>query len=323
MAKFAWVWKEIGVAGDPWRYAQTIPVPFRDANLLMLRDARGAHAKFDARHVDVDEVNSQFVASQFESYLDGIEVGGGARKDLLDTLVPTVQHEALSGFSKIFSVKGKIVGRTTLQAGRVTQAIEVIPAWTIYTVSFRFLRRPGTGTGQGSGTSQKVAGTRRGPAEVDEWISKLNWIFGSQANITFQVGTSEWVEADRPLGPVNLKIAQEHLESKKDDAADVTVFLVGEVAPPDSGFTYRPADGGSWAVCVEDDPNEPGVQSDSFLLVLAHELSHFVMRDTQNIHFCEDGILRSHGIQTTKIGDLLRPLLIKPGTLPPRGTVCN
>lgn len=323
MTKFAWVWKEVGVEGDPWRYEPTIPVPLGDANLLILRDARGARVNTDGRQVEVAEVDPRFVGVQFESYLDGIEVSGGARKDLLNTLVPPVQHEALSGFSKVLSVKGKMVGRTTLQAGRVTQAIEVVPAWTIYTVSFRFLRRPDPGEGQGSGRPQKAAGTRRGPAEVDEWISRLNWIFGSQANITFQVGTSEWVETDRPLGPVNLKVAQQYLESKKDEAADVTVFLVGAVAPPDSGFTYRPANGGSWVVLVEDDPNEPGVKSDPFLLVLAHELSHFVMRDTHNIHFCEDGILRSHGIQTTRIGDLLRPLLVKPGTLPPRDAVCN
>jgi hypothetical protein len=318
MPSFAWVWKEIGVDSDPWRHEPTIPVPFRDVNLVMLRDAKGARVQFDARHVDVTEVDPILVGSQFELFLDGIEVSGGARKHLLNTLLPMVHQEVWSLFSKLLAVKGKLIGRTTLRAGRVTQAVEVIPAWTIYTVSFRFLRRPDVG----GGAAQNVAGTGRSPAEVDEWVSQLNWIFGSQANITFQVGSSEWVQMEKPLGPLTLKLAQDHLESKKDDGADVTVFLVGKVAPPDSGFTYRSTDG-DWVVLVEDHPNEPEVKSDPFILVLAHELSHFVMRDTHNLHFCEDGILRSHGIQTTKIGDLLRPLLVKPGTLPPRGTVCS
>jgi hypothetical protein len=92
MTKFAWVWKEIGVESTPWRYEPTIPVPFGDVNLVMLRNPKGARLQFDARYVDVTEVDPRLVDSEIEGYLDGIEVSGGARKNLMDTLVPVVQH---------------------------------------------------------------------------------------------------------------------------------------------------------------------------------------------------------------------------------------
>jgi hypothetical protein len=320
MAKFAWPWKEIGLDSEPWRYESTIPIRLGDRNLLLLRAAQSSTLQavtYDRGRLRVEEIDNRLALGRFELYLDSLEVSGSAKKDLMDGVWPLIQHELQSLYSKLFEVTGKVTGAAKLQAGKMTQAVEVIPSAS-YTVSFRFLQR------FRGDQEEPAAGTKRSPAEVDDWISNLNWIFGSQANITFDKGTSAWVPLNHPLGPVSTKVFKDNgLEPEKDDAADFTVFLVGKVDPGYNGHSYQPKTGESWVSMLSDYPQEPEVKSDSFILVLAHELSHCVQKDLGNTHFCQSRILRSAGIQSTVIGDVLRPLLVKPGTSPASGTVCG
>jgi hypothetical protein len=323
MAKFAWPWKEIGLDSEPWRYESTIPIRLGDRNLLLLRAAESSTThpvRYDAGHVKVEEIDNKLALGRFELYLDSLEVSGSARKDLMDKMWPLIQHDLLSLYSKLFEVTGKVLGPTTLQVGKMTQKLEVIP-WASYTVSFRFLKPY---SGDKKRPDGPVAGTTRSPAEIDDWISNLNWIFGSQANITFEKGTSDWFTSETWLGPLTQKSFTDlGFESKQDGAADITVFLVGVVGDAYAETYLTKSD--SWITLMPDRPPQT-YTSDPFIGTLAHELSHFVEdKDTKprNAHFCEQGILRGMKPESTKIGDVLRPRLVKPGSTSPPGTLCD
>jgi hypothetical protein len=341
MTELVWVWKEIGVKDVPWRRESTIPVPlappggagFSGQTLIMLRDTKG-QVQFDTSIVDVTEVKPQDVGARLERYLDDIDVSGDARKDLLDSMRTHVLAEAQTGRSKLLAVKGKMPGqKTTLQIGREARNVEVIPAAS-YTVSFRFLQRCDAcdDVDRSKDPVHLPTWTARNPAEVNGWISQLNWIFGSQANITFELGTAQWFGKDTPIAPPDEKIGREVLAPQRDNDASFTVFVVGYVhssgragawtIPPERFGADR---AGTWVTIMPDHPQAPNVKSDPFILTLAHELSHAIQRDRLpgGMHFCETGILRSATLQTTKIGDLLRPLLVKRGGMPPDHSLCE
>jgi hypothetical protein len=318
MAKFAWPWKEIGLDVEPWRYESTLPIRLGDRNLLLLRAAQSSTVQpvtHDKGRLRVEEVDNRLALGRFELYLDSLEVSGSVRKDLMDGVWPLIQHDLQSLYSKLFEVTGKVTGPATLQAGKQSQKVEVIPSAS-YAVSFRFVRR------SKAPQDEPAAGTTRNPAEVTDWINNLNWIFGSQANVTFEKGSVAEVPLKHALGPVTkTSFIHNRLEAEIDRAADFTVFLVGKVGDV-IAFSYV-TDDDSWLSLMPDHPNEPGAKTDPFVLVLAHELSHCVQKDTDNSHFCERGILRSSGLQSTVIGDGLRPLLVKPGSAIPMNLRCD
>jgi hypothetical protein len=333
MPEFAWVWNEIGVNSLPFRYEQTIPVPLGGRTLVMLRAAKGLPAPPSTDAVDVTEVNPQVILAQLDGYLDDNDVSGDARKDFLTRMYAGVHSELLPleslnrnnpnaprdqaplSRSKLLVVKGKVARTTMLQAGPATQQVEVIRAAS-YTVSFMFLQRPA-----GKWDPDAALWTKRSPSEADDWISKLNWIFGSQANITFLLGTSQLLPLDPPAyRDIVKKSDWDNFFDNRDPTADFTVFLCGDnlkfvgskndtVAESD-----QPPKGGSWATLIPDNPNRPGDDKpDEFIVILAHELSHCIQQDKGNMHFCEEQTLRSRGRQTTKIQNVLRSLLVNRG----------
>jgi hypothetical protein len=339
MIRFVWPWKEIGLDTQPWRFENTIPIRYLEPNLLVLRDYVSADdparfgppttysprsskthpVRYDTGLLSVEEVENYASMAYLEWYLDSLDVSGSARKDLMDKMWPIIQYELQSLHIKMFRVKGKVLGPTKLEYGKTTQQVEVITSAS-YTVSFRFLKPY---SGAGTRPDGPVAGTTHSPAEIDDWIANLNWIFGSQANVTFEKGTSDWFTSETWLGPLTKKSFIElGFESKQDGAADVTVCLVGVVGDV-VALTYKTKTD-SWITLVPDRPSQTYYTSDTFIGVLAHELSHFVEKDEANTHFCGTGFLRAWTPpESTLIGDVLRPLLVKPGSPHQKGTVCG
>jgi hypothetical protein len=338
MAEFTWVWNEIGVNSLPWRYEQTIPVPLGGRTLVMLREAKGVPAPPSISHVEVTEVDPRFILGEVDGYLDDNDVSGDARKDLLHRMASIVRYEvgpldslnrtypivprdqARLPWSKLLAVKGRLPGKATLQAGRATQKVAVLPAAS-YTVSFMFLQRP-----TGKWDPDAALWTTRSPSEVNDWISNLNWIFGSQANITFQLGTSQPLPMDPPvqnnIDEATKKSAWKRFYGQRDNGADFTVFLCGDNLLFDGtkneiiAASDQPPEGGSWATIMPDHPVRYGDDNpDEFIVVLAHELSHCIQQDKSpgGMHFSEEGTLRSKGRQTTKIQEVLRSLLVSRG----------
>jgi hypothetical protein len=331
MAHYAWVWKEIGVDGDPWRRNESIPVPIQGSTLVMMRGANGRKPDYDKGSLDVRVVEPSDVLMRFEEYLKDLAVSGSARQDLLNTMLPPVKTEVSNGSGKLLLVTGKTHGPTYLGAGAEQVVVQVIPG-AFYTLSFRFLQKPdfqvnpdwtqgelaqGARVYSNAAPDMKVTWTTRTLAEVDDWISNLNWIFGSQANITFQLGTKEPFHLDSPIAAPDKSASRRLLDSKKDQDASFTMFMVGYVnEPPAAAWSNVPPTAGTGpglTAMLPDHPKAPTTGSDPFMVTLAHELSHCIDRDLgDDWHFDTDGILRSTKIQSTKIGGTLRDQLVKP-----------
>jgi hypothetical protein len=60
------------------------------------------------------------------------------------------------------------------------------------------------------------------------FIAMLNWIHGSQANITFDLVDAEWVTVpDPPYPPISRYTFLKSIASQAPAGPDLTVFLVG------------------------------------------------------------------------------------------------
>jgi hypothetical protein len=164
--------------------------------------------------------------------------------------------------------------------------------------------------------------TRHSLSEVNNWMSHLNWIFGSQANITMELVIAETFQPDSPISP-DADQSQQTRDLYKpyiNNKAEDTVFLTGTVYGG-QGVTVSPGPGEPgepWISFVGDHVGNVSVATsvDKFILLMAHEISHAIMKDARQprgTHFCQNRILRSQLTETTIIGDVLRPLLVTRG----------
>lgn len=323
MAEFVWVWSDIGVNSDagPFRSPSIIPVPLHRATLVVLRGASDVKLQPTRGGVEATEVECTRLLAVVHRYVGLDLMSADDQKDLLNRIYPTLRNGPVCDDwprDKLFEVKGKLPGKTTLQAGKVTQNVEVLNP-TKYTVSFKFVQPPENPTGD---LLKNSLWTTHNASEVNGWISKLNWIFGSQTNITFQLGKSEplrfkpykrnYMQLDKDLDEFN---------GYRDSAANFTVFLCGDQldirtdsrngSPP--ATTWQPDDGLSWVIIMRDHPQRAGdVTADEFSLSLAHELSHAIQLDHRDTHYDEDLTLRSNKRQTAMIGNVLWPMLVLP-----------
>jgi hypothetical protein len=299
--------------------------------------------------VEVIEPNPDLLLGIVHAILgyDIYKLSADDQKDLLSRIFQPLQNEVgAAGDGRLFVVKGNLPGTDTIQAGDATQDVVVVsprPEGS-YVVSFKFIlvpeAVPDTASSDPNFNSdmekyrwrlEQHLWTRHTASEVDAWISKLNWIFGSQTNSTFDLGTAKPLPIKK-LSFVKTDNDADEFNNYRDPGADFTVILCGDQLEirNDSGhprplaLTWQPDDGGSWVTITKDNPKRDGdVAADHFVLALAHELSHAVQQDHKNTHFCEEGFLRSRKRQTTMIGDVLRPLLVNPGTPPKDGQVCG
>jgi hypothetical protein len=315
MTSLAWIWKQIGVNEDPWRYDGTIPIPLGGEALVMLQDAKGARLQYDRNCLKVTEVDPDIAYAELISYVVHLGVWGDVSDGLVHSIEPAMTKELHDGSSKLYSVEGKVVCKSDLGTGtngdidKTNPSVFVFPKPRTYKVSFRFLAQ--------QAKYPNATWTRRNTTEVDAWISHLNWIYGSQAGIKFELGTTEPFDS---LDPLTSQIYRQHqkayFEPRRDNKADITVFLPGyfnfkgdsnvhaeTYHPPDWG---EPPDKGSWVIRIADDPDYNYIKyPDRFISALAHELSHAIRNDTKESTPDEEGI-SSTVTRNTKIGPRLR-----------------
>jgi hypothetical protein len=150
MASLAWIWKQIGVNEDPWRYDGTIPIPVHGKALVMLRDAKGAGLYPDnSNRLTVTEVKPEDVYYELMRYVNrlGVSYWGDVSDPLVHSIEPAIMKELHDGSGKLYSVEGKVVCKTTLSTGtngdrkRTSPLVDVFTPPKPYKVSFRFLQR--------------------------------------------------------------------------------------------------------------------------------------------------------------------------------------
>jgi hypothetical protein len=279
---FCRVWKEIGVAKWTWEVRPVLMIPMQRPSLVLLRNA-GGHQPRPGPGLGITRIDKGGVNAALDKYLAGIDVTGKHRRDLAETLWPSILQEMSNG-GALLSVDAKHTGTSWLKAGNVKQTVSVTRP-LVSDVTFKFLHHLDE-----DGNMLPV--THKDPAFVDDWISDLNWILGAQANVWFEVQKAEPVKINTLLGrPVSDVAFKNYIAKEKDPFADVTVFLVGKWSGTgDAGGTFYPDPDN--VIALDDKPVIPVVEgNDPFIVTLAHELVHYVLAyrgNKENIHHLPD-----------------------------------
>ena len=143
-----------------------------------------------------------------------------------------------------------------------------------FDIAFRFL--------QLRDDSGNVSKTQWGPSDARWLISKLNWIYGPQSNISFRLADADWVNVDVKADAMDLNKPLQgadflkHAAGSKSKTANLSVFFVRNYLTVDKrGFSETFLDEN--ISVVEDKPLLPVTQgADPFLVNLAHEVAHFL-----------------------------------------------
>ena len=178
--------------------------------------------------------------------------------------------------------------------------------------------------------------TTKTPSDAKELTKDLNWIYGPQANITFENISADSIKVDaypppeinpgtigpliadavrntpgNVLRPVYSDAFLKYVAPLKNTNADVTVFFVHTYLEPIhmGGSQTFPEE----HVCaVADNPGTPVMKGyDVFVVVLAHEMAHFLLsspKGTDDHFYNESGFLLAKGEESSRI---VRKLLFR------------
>jgi hypothetical protein len=310
MPGFGEVFKETGVDS----LNNFMVVGLRRSNMVLLRDARGFD--YDHKKLEVSEV-SRATAVHFSNILFAqFRAWGLGNEDSAKSYWQAV-HAVLNfgAHTRVLFVTGKVQGTTEIKAvlGGLKQGLSaaVVPQLSAavlppqyFTIAFKFVQLVDE-TGATSMTQWQ-------PNDAQWLISKLNWIYGPQANITFELKgadgikvpvNSKQVDVSKPLkGQDFLK----YVVGQKSLSADWTIFFVRKYVSVD-GRGLSETFTGEKACVVEDDPALPVVNgADPFVVNFAHEVAHFVLfqqdpNPTQDVHHDRPDILLSRKIQSSRL----------------------
>jgi hypothetical protein len=251
-------------------------VPRGGFNLCYLRDGKDYRISHDAR-LDVHEVKFDEIERIAKDFMGARASGHDAAGRLLGlrtTMYGSVGPQA-SGKLLLVRANGRGLPSLTASRGRAEVKLEVgIMERKEKTVAFKFLKHT-------NAAGSTVPVTVNSPGNAQEWVHKLNWIFGAQANVYFKPIATDWVSIGRPVAqPMTAGEFKQSIVPHKHATADLTCFLVGKYKGDEHGTeaagTYFP----DHKVCVLDDGPVPGIFDDStydsFIGVMAHEFAHFL-----------------------------------------------
>lgn len=153
--------------------------------------------------------------------------------------------------------------------------------------------------------------TQWGPSDARWLISKLNWIYGPQSNISFRLADADWVNVDVKADAMDLNKPLQgadflkHAAGSKSKTANLSVFFVRNYLTVDKrGFSETFLDEN--ISVVEDKPLLPVTQgADPFLVNLAHEVAHFLRFEEEGTreddHHNRPNVLLSRGVQSARL----------------------
>jgi hypothetical protein len=270
-----------------------------DANLVGLHDAKGFDLRFDRGKLDVFQVTRDQVSRVstilHDQFIKWNLVDEESARSYWGSMYNTLNH---TSHSRLLFVNGKKNGLSEIAAvsGSTSVKIEVaVVPHLSFTVAFKFLQHLDE-------SGQMKTLTPWDPSDGQWLIKKLNWIYGLQANISFELLDSEWVRVDKVLGePLGEAAFLNFVVDKKNKNADLNVFLVGRWKGGEAGGTYF---ANEKAAVVEGNPTDPvAPDSDPFLVTLAHEVAHFLTFEQVSavFHHNRPDVLLSSGIQSSRL----------------------
>ncbi len=236
MPKFTELLKETGI--DPQN--NFMVVPLGGSNLVGLHNADGFD--YDHHRLEVNQVTREQIHRVSNNLYDQFNLTQGL-VDETDSWKAywAAMHNSLSfgSHSRLLSVTGKMRGLTDIKAVQggliLNLNVAVVPR-DRFTVAFKFLQHL-------DGSGKPKIPTRWRPSDAKWLISKLNLIYGLQANIFFEMVEADLVRVDKTLGePLDSKAFLSHIVKGKNQNADLNIFLVGRKwngTEGDAGGSFR------------------------------------------------------------------------------------
>lgn len=282
-----------------------IVVPNGGQNVLWLEGVKGKvsfthDAKISVRLVDksnADKIAESII--KFHSNGNGKTIMSDHQKQLWTRLVSL--NDQNPGQTLAITGKAPGWGKLTVTGGdgKAYRTEVGVSKQRYFDVAFRFLRHK-----EPDGTL--VADTIHKPAIASDWIATLNWIYGPQANVMFDLLNAEWVTLDsKPSQPISRDFFKKSIANTPVANADITIYLVGQWGGGSAGHsrgTYFDNEG--YAV-VTDSPKQDEIPEgiDVFMLTMAHEILHY-LREKRKLppgHYDRDGILLSNKVQSLRL----------------------
>lgn len=275
-------------------------VPLNAPNIVWVDGGEGtAQIRAEAK-VKVEKLDKSTYGAVVEKMLKlhtaGDSEGVAGRSKALKA---GVLHALTQNPGRVFALHGQTAGfgKLKLSAGRETRDAEVgVSDQKSFSLAFRFLQHK-----DGSATRPD---TTHDPKEAAGWVAGLNWIFGPQANVHFSLQDTGWVTVPtKPDQPIKADFFLNTVAAEPSKDASLTIYFVGDWrgTSSDGDGTFYPE---KKVAVMTDTPNHPEIpkENDVFLLVLAHEILHY-LRAVRGFkgHHDRKNVLLSSGIQTLRI----------------------
>jgi hypothetical protein len=272
------------------------------SSFVVLHDARVENLKFDTTKLEVRAVTRADFSRHANVLYDQF-IGWGLVNEESARGFMGAMHSAAGGAGQthLLSVRGKVRSQSRLRATRRGVTAEVLVAVLprkVLTVALRFVQHLNASGGM-------ITLSRWTPSDRQWLANKLNWIYGPQLNITFDVIDADWARIEQRLGnPIDDATFLRHIVHKKHPSADLTIFFVGNrwksSASEAAGTMFYDEDA---AVVVDDAKLPVAAGADPFLVTLAHEVAHY-LRDAQSGfrgHHLRPGVLLSDATESTAL----------------------
>jgi hypothetical protein len=291
MAAFRELWPLGGVG--TWKGSVFMMLPKDGANLVILEGASLGELDYDGNKFVLKKITNE----------NHLTVGKGLHEEVAARLKPALG--ALKKDSLLVLVRksrGTEDNITVGKGGSVKLQVGMCPPRS-YSLAFRFLQH-----------DKNTQPSKWKPQDAEAWLTKLNAIYGAQANITFKMAEKpDYFTVDTVLTqPINNKAFAAHIVGHKSKITPekgkppvLTVFLVGKWK--DDGDhpngTFFPEHN---VTILTDEPTHPGLDAgtDPLVLTLAHEAAHYILEHrgfrNQSHHHDRPGILHSTGIQSAR-----------------------
>lgn len=279
-------------------------VPHKGENLVWFAGAYSGSVSFshDSK-VSVHQVKEKDVSKIAGDYVrrHAMGMGLGAAEDARKALWSAMFAILHGNPGKLLLVSGKSPGWSWIKAthgGKTTVLNVAVTKTQSVDVSFRFLRHKDTG-------GKMVPDTIWSPDDAARWVGELNWIYGPQANISFDLWDAEWVPLNQaPNQPISRQVFLKDIAGQKPAGPDVTVFLVGQWGGGASGHSSGTFFDDEDVAVVDDRPSHPEITDpiDKFQVTLAHELAHYLRKERGFAgHHDRPNVLLSSGIQSLRL----------------------
>jgi hypothetical protein len=291
MPAFSELWPLGGVG--PWEGSVFMMLPKGGANLTILEGASLRELDYDRNKFDLTEVTSE----------NQLKAGKGLHEEVAARLKPALG--SLKKDSRLLLVRKSRGTEDNIAIGKggaVKLQVGMCPPRR-YPLAFKFMQH-----------DQSTRPSKWKPQDAEGWLTKLNAIYGAQANITFAMAEKpDYFTVDTVLAqPINNKAFAAHIVGHKTKVTPekgkppvLTVFLVGkwkDDGDHPNGTFFPEHD----VAVLTDESTHPKLDAgtDPLVLTLAHEVAHYILQHrgfrNQSHHHKREGILHSTGIQSAR-----------------------